>query len=115
MWGSSGNAGQVMRRPGPRQSFDYGHGAVQPQANSTVFTELVNMWSRVASFLTPWCAEGEVPLRVNLNLIVSMSLGHSVLFKLRRRRLENTHTQIRMVHGDPLVMDGLTQIGVRAL
>ena len=42
-------------------------------------------------------------------VIVSMSLGHSVLFKLRRRASENTPSQIRLDHGDLLVMDGLTQ------
>ena len=99
------------------------------------FTEAVNLWSRVASLLTPWCAKGEVPTGVNLNryagkgsctpwhcdnerlfgypvepkVIVSMSLGHSALFKLRRRAPENTHSQIRLNHGDLLVMDGLTQ------
>ena len=36
--------------------------------------------------------------------------GHSVLFKLRRRTLETTHFEIRLDHGDLLVMDGLTQI-----
>ena len=93
--------------------------------------------ARVASLLTPWCAIGEVPTGVNLNrysgngsfipwhrdserlfgspfepkVIVSMSLGHSALFKLRRRASENTLSQIRLVdHGDLLVMDGLTQL-----
>ena len=42
-------------------------------------------------------------------VIVSMSLGHSALFKLRRRAPENTHSQIRLDHGDLLVMDVLTQ------
>ena len=42
-------------------------------------------------------------------VIVSMSLGHSVLFKLCRRAPENTPSQIRLDHGDLLVMDGLTQ------
>ena len=91
---------------------------------------------QVASLLTPWCAKGEVPTGVNLNryagegsripwhrdnerlfghpsepkVIVSMSLGHSILFFLRRRRLENTHSQIR------LDGDGWSNpIGVRAL
>ena len=116
-------------------SYDYGHGAVLPQANPSVFTEAVNLWSRVASLLTPWCAKGEVPTGVNPNrhsgngsfipwhrdnerlfgspfepkVIVSMSLGHSALFKLRRRTPENTPSQIWLDHGDLLVMDGLTQ------
>ena len=117
-------------------SYGYGHGPVLPQANPSVFTEAVNLWNRVASLLTPWCAIGEVPTGVNLNgyagngsfipwhcdnerlfgspfepkVIVSMSLGHSVLFKLRRRASENTPSQIRLDHGDLLVMDGLTQL-----
>ena len=116
-------------------SYDYGRGPVLPQANPSVFTEAVNLWSRVASLLTPWCAKGEVPTGVNLNqyagngsfipwhcdnqplfgspfepkVIVSMSLGHSVLFKLRRRASKNTPSQIWLDHGDLLVMDGLTQ------
>ena len=116
-------------------SYTYGHGPVLPQANPSVFTEAVNLWSRVASLLTPWCAKGEVPTGVNLNryagdgsciplhcdnerlfgspfepkVIVSMSLGHSVLFKLRRRTPEKTLFPIWLDHGDLLVMDGLTQ------
>ena len=38
-----------------------------------------------------------------------MSLEHSVLFKLRRRNPWNDETEIRLDHGDLLVMDGLTQ------
>ena len=117
-------------------SYNYGRGPVLPQANPSVFTEAVNLWSRVASLLTPWCAKGEVPTGVNLNryagngscipwhcdnerlfgspfepkVIVSMSLGHSALFKLRRRAPENTPSQNRLDHGDLLVMDGLTQL-----
>ena len=117
-------------------SYKYGRGPVLPQANPSVFTEAVNLWSRVASLLTPWCAKGEVPTGMNLNrysgdgscipwhcdneplfgspfepkVIVSMSLGHSALFKLRRRTPENTPSQIRLDHGDLLVMDGLTQL-----
>ena len=88
-----------------------------------------------ASLLTPWCAEVEVPTRVNLNryggrgscipwhcdnqrlfghpdepkVIISMSLGHSVLFKLRRRVTGNSPSHVRLDHGDLLVMDGMTQ------
>ena len=142
MWGSPGNLGQDMRRPGPHQGTSvhvhtdmdvdqFCHKLIPP-----FFTEAVNLWSRVASLLTPWCAKGEVPTGVNLNryagngscipwhcdnerlfgspfepkVIVSMSLGHSALFKLRRRTPENTPSQIRLDHGDLLVMDGLTQL-----
>ena len=143
MWGSSGNEGQDMRRPGPHQGMSvhvhtlmdmdqFCHRLIPP-----FFTEAVNLWSRVASLLTPWCAKGEVPTGVNLNryagdgsfifipwhcdnerlfgspfepkVIVSMSLGHSVLSKLRRRTPEKTLSQIWLDHGDLLVMDGLTQ------
>ena len=97
-----------------------------------VLTEAVHPWSRVAPLLTPWCAEGEVPTGVTPNryagdgsctpwhrdnerllgcpvepkVIVSMSLGQSVLFKLRRRTLENAPSGIWLEHGDLLVMDG---------
>ena len=100
-------------------SYGDGHGPVLPQPNPSVFTEAIKLWSRVASLLTPWCAKGEVPTGVNLNryagdgsfipwhrdnerlfgspsepkVIVSMSLGHSVLmFKLRRHASEKTVT-----------------------
>ena len=98
------------------------------------FTEAVNLWSRVGSLLTPWCAKGKVPTGVNLNryagdgscipwhrdnerlfgrpsepkVIVSVSLGHSSLFKLRRRAPEGVFSGIRLDHGDLWVMDGPT-------
>ena len=86
--------------------------------------------------MTLWCAQGEVPTGVNLNryagdgsfipwhcdnerlfghpsepkVIVSMSLGHSVLFKLRRRRPENTHSyKFDWIVVTFFVMDGPTQ------
>ena len=42
-------------------------------------------------------------------VVESMSLGQSVLFKLRRRASENTNSEIRLEHVDLLVMDGFTQ------
>ena len=67
--------------------------------------------------------KGEVPTGVNLNRyagngsfipwhcdIVSMSLGHSALFKLRHRASKNSPSQIPLDHGDVLVMDGLTKL-----
>ena len=42
-------------------------------------------------------------------LIVSMSLGNSVEFKVRRRGQGNVPSLITLDHGDLLVMDGLTQ------
>ena len=89
---------------------------------------------RVAPLLSPWCARGNVPTGVNLNrysgpsscirwhsdneplfgpqnapkLIVSMSLGNSVEFKVRRGQ-GNVPSLITLDHGDLLVMDGLTQ------
>ena len=68
---SSGKTGQVMRRPGPRQGTavcahtvrdveQFNHKVIH-----SVFTEAMNLWIRVASLLTPWCAEGEVPTGVN--------------------------------------------------
>ena len=42
-------------------------------------------------------------------LIVSMSLGNSVDFKVRRRGQGRVPSLITLDHGDLLVMDGLTQ------
>ena len=128
-----------MRWPGPHQGTTvcaHKHMGMKqlPQANPSVFTETVTLWSRVPSILTPWCAErrsaygnlnwyaGEgscIPWHCDYERLfghpsepkdtVSMSLGHSVLFKLRRRTLENSPSEIWLDHGDLLVMDGLTQ------
>ena len=96
---------------------------------------LVCVWSRVAPLLSPWCDKKDVPTGVNLNqyagpgsfirwhsdneplfgsknlpkLIVSMSLGNSVEFMVRRRASGNFPSSIRLDHGDVLVMDGLAQ------
>ena len=93
-------------------SYKYGHGAaVRPQTNKAIWAGVINLWSRVAPFLVLWCDKKELPTGVNLNLysgprsfvrwhsdneplfgpqnalklIVSMSLGNSVEFKVRRR------------------------------
>ena len=105
-------------------SHSCGRGAVQLQANPSVITEAVDLWGRVESLLTPCCAKGEVPTGVNLNryagkgscvpwhrdnerlfghrgepkVIVSMSLGHSVLFKLRRRVSEKVTVSMSLGH-----------------
>ena len=42
-------------------------------------------------------------------LIVSLSLGNSVEFMVRRRASGNVPSSIRLDHGDVLVMDGLAQ------
>ena len=42
-------------------------------------------------------------------LIVSLTLGNSVEFKVRRRAPGNVPSSIRLDHGDLLVMDGLAQ------
>ena len=117
-------------------SYAYGHGAaVRPQTNDAIWHGVIGLWGRVAPLLSPWCARREVPTGVNLNryagpgsfirwhsdneplfgpqnapkLIVSMSLGNSVEFKVRRRGQGNVPSLITLDHGDLLVMDGLTQ------
>ena len=94
-------------------SYQYGHGAaVRPQTNDAIWRGVIGLWGRVAPFLSPWCGRRELPTGVNLNrysgpsscirwhsdneplfgpqnspkLIVSMSLGNSVEFKVRRGR-----------------------------
>ena len=117
-------------------SYNYGHGAaVRPQANNAIWDGVIGLWGRVAPFLSPRCGKKDVPTGVNLNqyagpgsfirwhsgneplfgpqnspeLIVSLSLGNSVEFKVRRRASGNVPSSIRLDHGDVLVMDGLAQ------
>ena len=117
-------------------SYAYGHGAaVRPQTNDAIWRGVIGLWGRVAPLLSPWCARREVPTGVNLNwyscpgsfirwhsdneplfgpqnspeLIVSLSLGNSVEFMVRRRAPGNFPSSIRLDRGDVLVMDGLTQ------
>ena len=98
------------RLPGLRQG-KYGRGAaVRPQTNDATWDGVIGLWCRVAPFLSPWCGRRELPTGVNLNgysgpsscirwhsdneplfgsqnlpeLIVSVSLGHSVVFQVRR-------------------------------
>ena len=92
------------------------------------------MWSRVAPFLSPWCGKKELPTGVNLNhydgsrscvrwhsdneslfgprdspkLIVCLSLGNPVEFKVRRVS-DSVTSSITLNHGDVLVMDGSAQ------
>ena len=116
-------------------SYQYGQGAaVRPQTNDAIWHGVIGLWERVAPLLSPFCAREELPTGVNLNqysgpsscirwhsdneplfgpqnspnLIVSMSLGNSVEFKVRRGR-GSVPSLITLDHGDLLVMDGLTQ------
>ena len=90
------------------------------------------LWRTIAPLMKPWCAEGDVPTaanrrgnsRVNWHsddeplfggsgvhkLIVSVSLGASVLFKWRGRScLDSGERSCWLAHGDILVMDGQCQ------
>ena len=116
-------------------SYQYGQGAaVRPQTNDAIWHGVIGLWGRVAPLLSPWCGRRDSPTGVNLNrysgpsscirwhsdneplfgpqnspkLIVSMSLGNSVEFKVRRGR-GSVPSLITLDHGDLLVMDGLTQ------
>ena len=115
--------------------YKYGHGAaVRPQTNDAIWDGVIGLWSRVAPLLSPWCARGNVPTGVNLNrysgsgscipwhsdneslfgppnqpkLIVSMSLGHSVVFQVRRGQ-GGVPSPIQLDHSDILVVDGSAQ------
>ena len=116
-------------------SYKYGHGAaVRPQTNKAIWDGVISLWGRVAPFLSPWCGKKELPTGVNLNhydgsrscvrwhsdnesffrpqdsakLIVSLSLGNPVEFKVRRVS-DNVTSSITLDHGDVLVMDGSAQ------
>ena len=117
-------------------SYKYGHGAaVRPQTNNAIWDGVIGLWGTFAPFLSPWCGKKDVPTGLNLNqyagsesfirwhgdneplfgpqnfpkLIVSLSLGNSVEFILRRRLSGTVPSSIRLDHGDVLVMDGLAQ------
>ena len=66
----------------------------------------LNWYAGNGSFI-PWHCDNErlFGSPFEPKVLVSMSLGHSALFKLRRRASENTPSQIRLYHGDLLVMD----------
>ena len=112
--------------------YQYGHGAaVRPQTNDAIWDGVIGLWSRVAPLLSPWCARANVPTGVNLNrysgsgsciplhsdneslfgppnkpkLIDSMSLGHSVVFQVRRVPCD-VPSSFTLDHGGLLVMDG---------
>ena len=117
-------------------SYKYGHGAaVRPQTNKAIWDGVIGLWGRVAPFLSPWCGKKELPTGVNLNhydgsrscvhwhsdneslfgprdspkLIVSLSLGNPVEFKVRRVS-DSVTSSITLDHGDVLVMDGSAQL-----
>ena len=70
----------------------------------------LNRYAGNGSFI-PWHCDNErlFGSPFERKVIVSMSLGHSALFKLRRRASKNSPSQIRLDHGHLLVMDGLTE------
>ena len=70
----------------------------------------LNQYAGPGSFIR-WHSDNE-PLFGPPNqpkLIVSLSLGNSVEFKVRRRAPRGVPSSIRLDHGDILVMDGLAQ------
>ena len=105
------------------------------RARLFVFIQVWTWSSRQTTTDDPWCARENVPTGVNLNrysgpsscirwhsdneplfgppnqpkLIVSLSIGNSVDFKVRRRVEGKVPSLITLDHGDLLVMDGLTQ------
>ena len=49
-------------------SYKYGRGAaVRPQTNNSIWDGVIGLWCRVAKFLSPWCARGNMPTWVYLN------------------------------------------------
>ena len=101
-------------------------------ANKAISDGVISLWGRVAPFLSPWCGKKEFPTGVNLNhydgssvrwhsdneslfgprdspkLIVCLSLGNPVEFKVRRVS-DSVTSSITLNHGDVLVMDGSAQ------
>ena len=49
-------------------SYKYGRGAaVRPQTDNAIWDGVIDLWGRVAPFLSPWCGKKDVPTGVNLN------------------------------------------------
>ena len=136
-WGKQGSYKTAWVTPGHDClcSYKYGHGAaVRPQTNDAIW-DGIGLWGRVAPFLSPRCGKKELPTGVNLNhydgsrscvrwhsdneslfgprdspkLIVSLSLGNPVEFKVRRVS-DSVTSSITLDHGDVLVMDGSAQL-----
>ena len=137
-FGWDGGSRAHTRLPGLRHclcAYKYGHGAaVRPQTNKAIWDGVISLWGTVAPFLSPWCGKKELPTGVNLNhydgsrscvrwhsdnealfgprdspkLIVSLSLGNPVEFKVRRVS-DSVTSSITLNHGDVLVMDGSAQ------
>ena len=137
-WGKQGSykTAWVTPRHDCLCPYKYGHGAaVRPQTNKAIWDGVIGLWGRVAPFLSPWCGKKELPTGVNLNhydgsrscvrwhsdnesffgprdspkLIVSLSLGNPVEFKVRRVS-DSVTSSITLDHGDVLVMDGSAQL-----
>ena len=115
--------------------YRYGRGAAERRkTNDAIWDGVIGLWCRVEPLLSRWCARVNVPTGVNLNqysgsgscvpwhtdneslfgppnqlkLIVSMSLGHSVVFQVRRVQ-GYVPSSMTLDHGDLLVMDGSAQ------
>ena len=110
--------------PRCRCPHSYGRGpAVEPQTGRRSWELLRGLWRAVATLMAPWCAPGEVPTSANLNLygglfgerggpklIVSLSLGSSVLFESKpQARPDSDESSYWLHHGDLLVLDGCCQ------
>ena len=82
-------------------SYHCGHGAaVRPRTKDSIWDGFIGLWGRVAPLLSPW------------KLIVSVSLGHSVVFQVRRVP-GDVPSSITLDHGDLLGWSGA--IGVCTL
>ena len=118
-------------------SYVYGRGpAIGPCTGQRCWPLLAGVWRAITPLMKPWCAEGEVPNAVNLNLhrrwrscvgwhsddeplfgecgdaklIVSVSLGSSAVFKWRRQSCPDDDGHLCWLgHGDILVMNGQCQ------
>ena len=109
-------------------SHAYGRGsAIGPRTGERCWPLLAGVWRAIAPLMKPWCAEGDVPTAVNLNLyrgwrscvgwhsddeplfgecgdaklIVSVSLGSSAIFRWRRQSCPDNEGHLCWLgHGD---------------
>ena len=100
--------------------YKYGHGAaVRPQTKDAIWDGVIGLWSRAGVNLNryagprsriPWHSDDESLFgpQNQPELIVRMSLGNFVEFKVRRTP-RGVPSSITLDHGDLLVMDGSAQ------
>ena len=83
------NCTEFTPRHGCRCAYKYGLGAtIGPQFKDSVWSKFMELWSRAAFFVTPWCLKKDEPSGVNLEWYAawgSFSCGTAITNQFRDR------------------------------